>query len=179
MSILYVSFYTPNYRREALGLVETLDRFGLEYAVTQVEDRGTWEKNCAHKPAFMRKLMVAHDQPIVWLDADARVRQKPELFEQLNESVDLACHFRHGVELLSGTVFVNNTSSGWKLLKSWVDECEKHPAEWDQKCLARVLQEGKYGVYHLPAEYCRVFDDPKMGEPVIEHLQASRRLKTK
>ena len=178
MSVLYVSYYTPNYRREAMGLVETLDSFGLEYAVKQIEDRGSWERNCAHKPTFMRRIMVSYDQPVVWLDADARVRQKPEIFEKLNEQVDLACHFRHGVELLSGTVFVNNTMRGWQLLQAWKDECERRPGEWDQRCLAKVVEREKFNVYHLLASYCRVFDDPKMGEPVIEHMQASRRLRT-
>jgi hypothetical protein len=180
MNYLVASYYSPPYRREAMGLMESLDALGLDdYAVTAIEDRGSWERNCAFKPTFIRHKMVAHDRPIVWLDADARVRSKPVLFDTL-DGFDFACHYRYGVELLSGTLWFGNTPGGWALLREWEYECAAHPDEWDQRCLAvAVPKVPGLRTYVLPAEYVRVFDDPKMGEAVIEHMQASRRLRGK
>jgi hypothetical protein len=181
LNYLIVSYYTPAYRREASGLMESLDALGFrsdEYVITAVQDRGSWERNCSYKPTFVRHMMVAHDCPIVWLDADARVRRHPVLFDALPPDAAMACHYRHGEELLSGTTWWNNNAAGWELLGLWEKECQAHPTVWDQKSLAAVVEANKrFKVAGLPSEYVRVFDDAKMGEAVIEHGQASRRLK--
>jgi hypothetical protein len=176
MSPLFVSYFTPAYRHEAAQLTDTLDRFGLMHCVQAVADRGTWELNCAMKPAFIRRMMISTDKPIVWIDADGRVVQAPKLFDTLD--CDMACHFRHDVELLSGTMFFNNTASASDLLVAWAKECEANPGEWDQRTLHRVIEAGSWNVTKLPASYTAIFDDPKMMEDaVIVHGQASRRLR--
>lgn len=176
---LIASYYTSAYRREAMGLASSLDALGLSdrYVITFIEDRGSWVANCAHKPTFIRHQMVAHDCPVVWLDADARVRAPPVLFDAIPAAVDVACHYRHDTELLSGTLYFNDNSGGWELLGLWERACQARPGEWDQRVLQDVIEsERRFNVMRLPSEYVRVFDDEKMGVPVIEHLQASRKL---
>jgi hypothetical protein len=175
---VYVSFYTDAYREEAGALVDSLDRFGLEEDVRHVPDQGSWVRNCAMKSAFIFRMLVAHPgRPIVWLDADARVRQHPDVFNALD--CDFAAHWRHGVELLSGTMYFGPTLAARMLVATWRAEQERTPDEWDQRVLQRVIESDHYPdlrVVTLPPQYTRVFDDPKMGVPVIEHMQASRRL---
>jgi hypothetical protein len=176
MPPLFVSYYTPAYRQEAMALTDTLDAHGLLHCVMAVADRGSWELNCSLKPTFIRRMMISTDKPIVWLDADGRVVQPPTLFDSLD--CDMACHFRHDVELLSGTMWFNNTTSASDLLVAWAKECEANPREWDQRTLQRVIEAGAWDVTRLPASYTAIFDDPQMmKDAVIVHGQASRRLK--
>jgi hypothetical protein len=173
---LFVSFFTPSYAAEASGLIDTLALHRLPYDIRVVPDLGDWCANCAMKPAFIRDRMQEHwGRPIVWLDADARVRRHPDLFATLD--CDFAAHWRHGAELLSGTMYFGPTAEARSLATVWADEQLRAPGVWDQQVLQRVLDNGfAVRVQRLPAEYTRVFDDDKMGSPVIEHLQASRRL---
>jgi hypothetical protein len=74
---------------------------------------------------------------------------------------------------------VVTTAPARRLLEAWHRQCVSHPDTWDQVNLADVIERGVDGlrVARLPSTYTRVFDDPKMGEPVLEHLQASRQLR--
>lgn len=176
---VFTSFYTDAYRDHAEGLIASLEAFGLEHDVRHLPSGGNWLTNVNHKAVFLLSMMARHpDRPIVWLDADARVRQAPKLFDTL--SCDFACHYRHGVELLSGTMYFAPTAAAVQLLQAWHFKCAKHPERWDQVSLQDTIADmgDALRVERLPATYTCVFDDPKMGPPVIEHLQASRQLRT-
>jgi hypothetical protein len=174
---LYCSFFTPAYAEHAAGLVASLDAFGLPHDVRAVEGGGSWVANVNRKAGFLLERMRRHPgRPLVWLDADARVRQRPDLFDSL--TCDFAAHWRHGVELLSGTMYWGPTTIARLMCESWQRRCARYPDRWDQVTLDEVVKEweGDLKVHPLPASYTRVFDDAKMGDPVIEHLQASRQL---
>lgn len=177
MTPLYVSFYTPDYAGEAAELVATLDAHGLEYVVTAMPSAGNWVANCGRKPYCIRSAMALYPgRPIIWLDADARVRQYPALFDGLD--CDFAAHWRHGTELLSGTLYFNPTAAALSLVDAWIREQDRRRGEWDQRVLADVVA-GMTGLktLDLPWGYCRIFDGKEQGEPVIEHMQASRRFR--
>lgn len=177
-----VSYYTPAYHADAMEMQRTAREFGLFTDVRPVPDLGDWCHNCAMKPAFIRDRMLDYEcRPIVWLDADARVRRRPLLF--YDQPCDFAAHWRHGSELLSGTLYFGTTPRAWKLAALWCEEQRKTPGVWDQKVLQNVIESGAVeglNVRKLPATYTAVFDDVKMGtedEWVISHHQASRRLR--
>lgn len=178
-SPLFVSFFSgPGYAEEAKGLIETLEKFNCRYHIVALDDSGSWVKNCARKPSFILDCRRQYPgTPLVWLDADARVMSKPDLFEQLDH--DVGFHLRDDVELLSGTMFWNATPAAAQLLAKWADWCERYPGEWDQRVLQKLLNGGPWAgkIAHLPASYCSIFDQAMSPHPVIEHRQASRRLK--
>lgn len=176
---IIVSYFTPPYTYEAMGLESTAKAFGLETDIQAVPDLGKWELNCGRKPEFIRSMMKAYPhRPIVWLDADARVSRQPVLFDSL--TCDFAAHWRHGSELLSGTMYFGPTHGAQRLLDAWCEAQHYSPETWDQRTLQSVIESGEVGgldLVRLPSEYTRVFDDAKMGDAVIEHGQASRRLR--
>ena len=177
MTPLYVSFFTERYAAHARDLVETLREFGLAHEVVPVTARGEWVANCAYKPTFLREMRTRHPKrPLVWLDADARIRQYPGWFDDLD--CDLAAHRRGGVELLSGTLYFGPRIEATELMRAWAVEQAFFPDQWDQRTLDIVL--GKVPglkVETLPASYVKIFDAKDMGDDtVIEHLQASRQL---
>jgi len=102
---------------------------------------------------------------------------------------------RNNNGLASGTMWFNYTPQGIDWLEAWADyeanlmsgECEKYPSKWEQQDMGDLWyrrQAAKRGpkTYRLPQQYCKVFDVPWFSKAedhnvIIEHMQASRRLK--
>lgn len=176
--MIFCSFFSgPGYDVEARELVKTLDAFGLAHDVRELPDAGGWELNCGRKASYLLQMRADHPgEPLVWVDADARIRRLPTLFEHLD--CDFAAHWKDGTELLSGTMYFGPNDAARDLLEAWRDECAANPSEWDQKCLQRLVDGSRrWRVSTLPAEYTAIFDAGMSSEPVIEHMQASRRLR--
>jgi hypothetical protein len=187
---LYVGYFTQGtpYEREAAELVVTLDGFGLEHEIVGVPDLGDWTHNCAQKPNVVREAMGKHpDRPIVYLDADARVIRRPELFDALDDR-DFAGHWLGDEELISACLYFAPTPAAAELLRRWHVGCKDRPDVWDQKTLqAEVEAFDGLRVTRLPPEYNWIqavdghedISQRHYGErsPVIVQRQASRRLR--
>ena len=122
--------------------------------------------------------------PIVWVDADARIMSNPTLFDHLK--ADVGIHYRRkskgGVyarELLSGTIYLANNKKTRELLDMWIAENKKAPKVWDQRTLDTALKSWNGTVQEIPPTYCQIFDSMKGegGDPVIQPFQASRKFR--
>lgn len=194
---IYVTYYTNNkYKNLAYQLTDDFYTFTLRHHVEKVVDTGSWVKNCQEKPKFIRRMMDLYPgNPIVWVDADARIRRDPSLFD--NIKCDFACHFRSRNynmqfyphrELLSGTLYFVNNKKSRDLIDLWIEENRRDPKAFDQRTLQKVVKPIKKNpklkggnskwdgvMVNLPAPYCLIFDTMKQeGPAVIEHFQASR-----
>lgn len=179
MKPLYISFYTTDgYATEAVELQKTLEDFGLEHLIRSMPPFSSWLKACAFKPLFIGDAIRRNpDRPIIWLDADARVRKPPTLFETLD--CDFAAHWKDGKELLSGTLYFGPTDGAKRIVDRWNFKMKSKQSEWDQRVLQEVVQaEVGTKIVRLPAPYTLIFDSmAAQGPAVIEHMQASRRLR--
>jgi hypothetical protein len=176
--MLFVNCYTAKYAKTAERLVESLEKLGLDYVSEEYEDRGSWEANCQYKAEFIYEMWMVYGQ-VVWLDADCVVRKEPTIFYDMRS--DIAFHHYRGKEVLSGTLFFNDTDGAEKILKAWIAKNKERPNVWDQKNLQEVLKGTDVDITYLPPEYCCIFDLTPLHygkiDPVIEHFQASRVLK--
>ena len=173
------------YEQEAEKLRRSIQQFPyLHYQIDYTDDRGSWEKNTNLKPRMIRSAIIGNKRPVLYIDVDAQVKKDPSpLVGELITTADVAAHYRAGKELLSGTLFWNNTPATMAVLDEWIAEVTKHPQRWDQKNLQDVIDRNveKIRFVMLPAEYCLIDDKRLMTtdkEPVILQHQASRRLKT-
>lgn len=176
---IFVSFATPAYHLEACSLVQSLEVLGLPYHVAMVPSEGDWVDNCARKAEVM--LGLHGDTPLCWVDADARVIRPPSLLgSQAMGAADVAWHTFEG-HPASGTVWVAGGPAGHRFLKAWRQACEWNRGTWDQRLLETALVASGARHYELPPEYCFIYDHSRRhwpdAQPVIEHYQASRRLK--
>jgi adenosyl cobinamide kinase/adenosyl cobinamide phosphate guanylyltransferase len=173
--MVYVNAHTPNYKQIAQKLKDSLKAFNLQNEVVEFESRGSWVQNCLYKAEFIQEMQAKHGK-VVWLDADCQVLQEPVLFDCITE--DIGYHLFKNKEVLSGTLFFNDTQNAKDLLTAWVNKNNKHSSTWDQKNLATVLKEVEHNACYLPPEYCFIFDLSRKYygsiNPVIEHYQASR-----
>ena len=182
-NFIVVAFYTKQtpYAEEVKGLQRTCDEHGIHCHIKGYRNRGKWVKNAAIKPEFLLDMMDIHpDKNIVYIDADARIKRYPELFDTMNADVGVHWRKRGGgrQELLSGTIFLSPAAK--PLVRAWAEAQQLVPEKWDQHVLEEVLKRWPHPlkVVDLPPTYCQIFDSMKdSGQPVIEHLQASRRFK--
>ncbi len=191
--ILIICFWTDKYKSGAARLVASLDKLGLAHDVRRIDELGgpkateaqRWRAAVTHKPKFIREMMEAHPEAdaVVWIDADAVVHRKPELFWKIKE--DLAAFFylwrgKNEEELCSGTFFVRNSEKMRAVMDKWMAAMLKSPAKDlkpEQQMLQRMLPALGVSVYKLPRSYCVMSREPgwdahKM--PVVQHFQWSR-----
>jgi glycosyl transferase family 2/glycosyl transferase family 29 (putative sialyltransferase) len=187
----FVSMYTINtpYEDEVKNLIQSLQNFELPHKIYPIPNQGSWEKNCQQKAIVLLKALEEQPNNIVWVDADAVISEYPIFFEQIPEKLgDIAVyHYNtpyHPNELLSGTMFLRNNDKVRMLLKKWI-ELNKTNSEWDQRNLQKILEgemKNQIVIIPLPVEYIKIQGHERFqGKfiPVIEHFQASRRLKRK
>ena len=180
---IIISYYSKGggYEQQVEYLKDTLRRFNLDNDIVGIEDRGNWHKNVFYKPHFISKMMLKYPgRSIVFVDADAKIRNNPVLFNDLEE--DFAVYFHHNNELLSGTLYLGNTEGSRFLVDEWIKEDEKNPkTHMPQKNLRAVFDriKGKISWKELPVEYCMIYDSRVRHKinPVVEHFQLSRQHK--
>lgn len=199
-----ISYFTDLYAWDAEQLLKSLAKCGIaDYKVERRPQLGSWERNTQYKAPFILEKLLEGD-PVVWTDADSRIRQYPSLFDELEcdvaffyltkeqvpefklpsnsiltqESVD-----RDGY-LQSGTMYFNYTPRAIELIRKWISLNDKDHIQWDQWTLQSASEQiPGLAIQKLPPEYVWIdgissaIFGPK--KPVIEHLQASRKYKSK
>lgn len=191
--MIVVSFFTPGqiYRDYAKRLKASCDALGLKHWIVEHDDQGSWVENCARKGPFCFETMEFLDCPMVWIDVDAVVKQRPVLLD--DATCDFAVNTFHGqrrrripggktVELPedwsdpprwfnSGTVFFGNTDPSRALLAAWADLCLESPHELDQILLQKAWCQVRPETLWLPESYCSIWQ--REGPAVIAHELAS------
>ncbi len=175
------AFYTPNYLDQIETLKASLEALGINHYLKRYEPRGGWEANTRIKAEFVAhalRRLPQHD--VVYLDADAVVRQPLRLFETATADVTMLFdHRRRGnlnvLRIAAGTLLVRNTAGGQKFAGSWAEEASKAGRlDLDEDLIYRMfptLDGVTFAV--LPQRYSKIFDAPGV-DPVVEHFQASR-----
>lgn len=177
-----VAFYTKNtpYEDEVKKLEASINSLGLTYHLEGYEGQGSWVLNCGMKPIFIWEMLHKFpNEDLLYVDADAIIHKVPQVSVMQG---DICAHVREGGELLSGTVFFKNIDKVKKLVHEWIVMQKKFSQKWDQQTLSEVLavHGPRLGINfkELPPTYTKIFDQD-WGDPVIEHNQASRRLREK
>lgn len=174
----YVFGHTADayYSHHADELERTIAFVGRKAFVRKIiPSKQGWISTCMQMPHFMFERLCSSKEDIVFLDADARIRQYPELFDTIEE--DIAFHTKDGVEPLCGTMYFKNNERVYKFFDRWLEvQKEMYPNHLAaQVAMARVAEEGIVSIYNLPPSYTQIFDSmAHHGAPVIEHMQASR-----
>lgn len=175
------AFYTPNYATRIQSLKASVQALGINHYFKRYDPRGGWEANTRIKAEFVAHALAKlprHD--VVYLDADAVVRQPLDLFK--TPAADVIMLFDHRrrqkinvLRIAAGTLLVRNTDGGRTFARRWAEEAAKAGhLDLDEDLIYRMfptLQGVTFSV--LPLSYSKIFDSPGT-DAVIEHFQASR-----
>ncbi|MCI0382024.1 MAG: hypothetical protein L0207_03105 [Chlamydiae bacterium] len=193
---LVVSFYTVNsiYEVEVQNLIASCDHFSIDYLIEPITSFGSWELNCAYKPFFIYEKLRVCKKSLLWIDADGKFLQKPSFISafkgdfavRINKDLPLT----HPSRIISSTIFVQYNANGLQIVKRWIEKTTKQILDpnrkeefWDQISLNEALQSIDFPakINGIPLPYAKIFDHPidckLVQNPIIEHYQASRRIK--
>jgi hypothetical protein len=180
---IIITFYTKNtaYEQIVKKLIADCEKYNLPIDAVEKENLNDWNANTRYKSEVCLCALNEYFCDIIWLDADAEINQKPELFYQLEarDDFDICVHFLktwyNPNELLSGTMYLKNTPNTKKLMYLWNEKC-KNDKSTDQTILQSVLFP-ELRILPLPKEYIKIANyESEQGEmdAVIYHTQASR-----
>ncbi len=198
-SIKIISFYTTDTPYEKVMyeyLFPSIKKFELEWYIAGLPNLKSWAKNTSAKPHFILEALERNynkSNRLIFLDADATIEKYPQLFHDIPEEYDIACHYldwdswynngQNKKELLSGTMYIRDSKVVRGLIKEWANRAKKD-SKWEQNILQDLLVERpEIKVYPLPLEYCYIKTLPSGHEPrvtcdpVIAHHQVSRMFK--
>ena len=177
---LIVSFYTRKtpYEREIERLIQSCQRFDMEWYVEGREPQGSWHLNCCLKGPFVLECLHRFQRPVLWLDADAEVVSFPQWFA--GAEFDFGVYV--GRQLNSGTAYFAYSQPSLTLVERWAALCQRRTRTLDQTLLHQAYRRTRrpLNTCWLPQSYCKVFDAPWQEPaqvPVILHHQASRRFR--
>ena len=194
-----IGYYTEGtpYEEEIKGMEQTARFFGLETDIQPLPNLRDWAHNCLQKPTFILQMMKKHKGPVLYLDADARVRKYPYLFDTFGGDVgysevdwsEIGPSKKSEKEVISSVLYLRNTKDVKSKVGAWEMACKAEIASggktFDQVFLGHMIESMKSakpgstgGTVKLPLSYNQIFDTMRsVGAPVIEQLQASRRMK--
>ena len=144
---LVVSFYTENtpYQLEVMSLIASCNTYGIESEIEGIPSEGSWERNYAIKPFFIRKKLLEKKQPIFWVDADAVFKKKPDFsflrhcdlsFREMKRFFN-----QRQFKYFSGSLFLNYTQNGIKFADKWCQYCQHRiDKKEDLKFLDQILE---------------------------------------
>ena len=194
---IIISYFTPEYVEVAHQyLMPSIESLGLKSDVRRVDSRGSWNANTSYKAEFVLQMLQRHKTNVVFLDCDAVITSYPQLFHEIPEEFNVACHildrnkwygreYLNRYELLSGTAFFRYTPKTLEVVEKWVEECKRLHQVWEQQLLQKVLTETNTKIFELPIEFCWISTLPDGSKPivkpngpiVVEHFQKSRELR--
>lgn len=182
---IVIGYFTRGtfYEEHTQALVASLELYSVPYHIEGIEDLGGWYKNVNYKPTFIKRMMKKFpDCNIVYVDCDAKFFGWPKLFGEIKDNIAVhlfdKSHFNkslQGFEVLSGTIFLQNTDETYRLVESWEKLCKEKPHQFDQKSLEKIL-DGNF--YNLPEAYCKIQGTSHhVPNAIIVHYQASRKVR--
>jgi hypothetical protein len=199
-NFIIFSSYTigTSYEKIIKNLESDCNKLKIPFISTSYNSTGSWVKNTMLKPTLILRdwsFLSKVYESLVWVDADARIKSYPDVFDKfIQEDIDFSVFQMGSISrVTSGTIFMRLTDKVKKFVMLWQRLCDiqKTPIG-DQKELRELISKGFYSTLNikykaLPYSYCYIFDDtlkrlePKIpslvGEPVILHMQESRNQK--
>lgn len=188
---IVVGFYTVDtpYEAEVEPLKLSLQSLNYSYLFCGVKNLGSWQKNTQQKAKFIKTILEERVGAILYVDVDAIVIQPPIVLDEINCDI-AAVHFKGGNELLSGTVYFNNTEACREVVDKWIALNEAYPETlpdgreaWDQRTLEMAIKSVKCAYVELPQEYTWIVELTQKHfpglVPVILHTRGAKRFKNK
>lgn len=148
---LFITMHTDErYERLAARLCKSAEKFSIEVKAIKRPHLARWADNLFQKAEVIRENMdVDGKRDLVWLDADAWLERKPDLFWKID--ADFAAYFGGRQALYGGVKWFKAGQIGVDIVDRWIKQNQETPQYIDDNNLLHVL--GNARVFHLPPAY--------------------------
>jgi hypothetical protein len=152
-----ISFFTEDwkYPEYAENLKQDCEKLGLEYRIEHRKNTGSYSKNTAIKPFYIKECLMSEQEPLLWIDVDASILKYPSVVDTFVNKYDIAVKKRvnqdHDLAWHVGTIWLNNNDA----TKEFVDFWSRAGASTDDRSfdLAYRRYADSIRIVDLPAEY--------------------------
>ena len=152
-----ISFFTEDwkYPEYAENLKQDCEKLGLEYRIEHRKNTGSYSKNTAIKPFYIKECLMSEQEPLLWIDVDASILKYPSVVDTFVNKYDIAVKKRvnqgHDLVWHVGTIWLNNNDA----TKEFVDSWSRAGASTDDRSfdLAYRRYADSIRIVDLPAEY--------------------------
>lgn len=165
---MFAAFYTTEaYRTDAERLRRCCGVFGLPFTLIKGDEFGSWKRNCNQKPRLLRQLRRAIPGPIVWLDADCIIHQRPSAL--LQARVEDALLWHGGISekpyVSSQVMWWNDTATARAMIDDWAQRSIENPESLADPLLKATCDawRGQAHIGTLPATYLKPYWKPVDG----------------
>lgn len=175
-----VAFYTKDTKYEEEAEIWKESFKSCNTLLFPIKNEGSWELNCGKKPSVLLEALHSLNEPILYVDIDARLMRDLEEIPEPELPGFCFLNYKAGAwdrQLASGTIYLPQTTNSFKILLEWINIQEANPEVWDQKTLQHVIESNKYEYQILPKDWLGVSRHQELPNPIIYHTQASRWLK--
>lgn len=174
---LLISFFTRDWRYPefAAELQAQCDGLQIDSFITEQTSAGGYLQNCCIKPFFIRETLQSVKRPVLWLDVDAAILQRPTFFCGLSADLSLCAKDRaiHARQWHVGTMWFNYSPATLTFLDQW---CALTGQLSDESSLQTLHERGHAAVIEpMPRQYHEIDLPPfkRQADTVIMHRISS------
>ena len=174
-SPLIISFYTDDwqYPQHADRLRGECDRLGLAHHIERRPSAGGYLENTCQKPTFIRECLQRYGRPVLWIDVDGSIRQKPEHFREPGWDFQARRMPSHRPRTWHvGTMYWAPTPAALAFVDDWIgrtgDMSDESSLEQSWRALGHTL-----AARDIPATY---FEIPTRRQPMTPQCVIFHRL---
>ena len=179
---LIVSFYTQDweYPKWADALRSNCEELGLRHHIKEMPTTGDYVKNTSLKSHFIFETLTTFKEPILWIDCDGSLLNRPTLLDfSLVSNYDIAArrHLRPDFRTWGvGTLWFNYTPTAVDFVNEWKtllgEGTDEHAFEKAWQVFSNQLK-----VYELPDSYFHLLykdgDLPAPNAVIVHRLSKS------
>ncbi|MBR1220959.1 hypothetical protein JQ557_23380 [Bradyrhizobium sp. U87765 SZCCT0131] len=151
-------------------LARSLTALELDFDITPRDDAPAGPLHGRDKADFILQMWETHDQPILWVDADAMLLEPPHLPAAIDG--DFAVHKWNRWEMSTRVLYFGRSAAAEALLRTWRDFSHAYPGVWDGHALDQawsvVSSQRALDTVWLPRSYHTMQGDQGT-RPVILH----------
>jgi len=133
-AFVVVSYWWGNYKRLAERMSKTCIKMNIQSDLVYMKEfeNRNYQLNINYKPTFIKKMILKHKKPVVYLDMDMKIMKYPELFEYMSyKGVDFGAFNWNAdmrvfnvydpfvFETSGGIMYFGNTKNALKLVDLW------------------------------------------------------------
>lgn len=152
-------------------LRHSLERFELDAHLEPIATKFGDRVPCAEKAEFIVRMWETYDEPLLFVEAGAVLRQPPLLLSGLG--CDLALHKWNRWEMSARTLYLGRSERAWKLLSIWQHLAAAYPAVSDGYLLDQAwslaTSQVSLDTVWLPRSYHAPKGELGASRPVIVH----------